>query len=87
MTEQPSADEEYLAQHLRDALAEDPRVSELGIGVTVADGHAYLSGKVATPERRHAIGAVAAEMLADHEIHNEVSVTSWSQADGMEMLP
>ena len=46
--------DEYLAQHVRDALAEDPRVSELGISVTVAGDHVYLGGQVATNERRQA---------------------------------
>lgn len=87
MTEETSPGDEYLAQRLRDALAEDPRVGELGIGVTVADGRAYLSGEVATPERQHAVAAVAAEVLPDHEVHNDVSVTSWTEADDMEVLP
>ena len=87
MIEETGADEEYLAQHLRDALAEDPRVSELGIVVTVVGGHVYLSGEVATAERRQAIAEVATEVLPDHQLHNDVGVTSRSQADGMEMLP
>ncbi len=87
MTEQTSPGDEYLAQRLRDALADDPRVGELGIGVTVVDGHVYLSGEVATHERQQAVAAVAAEVLPDHEVHNGVEMTSWSEADGMEMLP
>lgn len=87
MTENLPPDEEYLAQHLRDALAEDPRVGELGIVVSVVDGHVYLSGEVATTERRRAIAAVTAEVLPDHQVHNGVGVTSWSPAEGMEALP
>lgn len=87
MTEETSPGDEYLAQRLRDALAEDPRVGELGVGVAVADGYAYVTGEVATSERRQAVAAVAAEVLPDHEVHNDVSVTSWSDADDMEVLP
>lgn len=87
MTEETGPGDEYLAQRLCDALAEDPRVGELGLGVTVADGHAYVTGEVATSQRRHAVAAVAAEVLADHEVHNDVRVTSWSEADDMEVLP
>ncbi len=87
MTRQAEPEEEYLAQHLRDALAEDPRVNELGIAVTVARDHVYLSGQVATDERRQAIAALTAEVLPAHELHNDVAVTSLSEAEDMEALP
>lgn len=87
MTQEPRSDEEYRAQHVREVLAEDPRVAELGIAVTVVGDHVYLSGEVATAERRQAIAVVTAEVLPQHEVHNHVGVTSLSAADGMEVLP
>ncbi len=87
MTQEARPDEEYLAQHLRDVLAEDPRVGELGIAVTVVGDHVYLSGEVTTAERRQAVAVVTAEVLPEHEVHNHIAVTSLSAADGMEVLP
>ncbi len=87
MTEANGPSEEYLAQHLRDALAEDPRVGELGVVVTVVHGHVYFGGQVANDGRRRAVAAVAAEVLPGHQLHNEVTVTSWSETADMEALP
>ncbi len=78
---------EYLSQRVRDAFAHDPQVAELGISVVVVGDEVYLRGDVATLERREVIGRVAARELPHHRVRNEVKVTSWSEADGMEMLP
>lgn len=86
MTEASALTEEYMAQRLRDVLAHDPRACELGIVVTVADGHVYLSGQVATRERCEAVAEVAAEVLPGHELHNDVTAGSWSEATEMETL-
>lgn len=82
----PSPDGEYLAQHVRDALARDSRVGELGISVTVEPREAYLSGEVATEDRRDAIVTVARELLPGHDIRNQVTVTPLCPPDDMEML-
>lgn len=66
---------DYDAERLRDQLARDERVSELGIEVTISAGKAYLSGKVATGERREAVGRVAREVLPHCTVVNEVTVT------------
>ncbi len=81
-----STDGENLAQHVRDALAHDPRVAELGVSVTVEPGTVYLSGHVTTEERRDAIATVAAELLAGHEIRNQITVSPLCQPDDMETL-
>ena len=65
----------YLAEHVRSALAADPRVGELGITVRILGDRAFLCGDVATPERREAVATVAAGVLPAHEIHNDVTVT------------
>ena len=79
--------DEYLAQHVREALAQDPRVADLGITVTAEPGRVYLSGEVATEERRHAIGTVAGELLADHEVTNQVTVIDCREPEDVENLP
>lgn len=65
---------EYSAENLREQFARDERVSELGIEVTISGDHAFLRGKVSTPERRDAAGTVAREFLPDCTIVNEVTV-------------
>ncbi len=80
------AGEEYLVQRLRERLAEDPRVGELGISVTVKGAKVFLGGEVVTEERRRAVAEVALEVLPDHELYNGVTVADVSEDDGMEML-
>lgn len=72
--EQPAA--AYVSEHVRQAIATDPRTTEQGIDVRVVADDLYLSGDVSTHARRDAIGEVAAEAAAGHRIHNEVTVTS-----------
>ena len=67
--------EDYAVQRLRDALATDERVAEMGVQVHVVAGKVFLTGQVATPERQAAVGAVAAEVLPDYEVHNQTAVT------------
>jgi osmotically-inducible protein OsmY len=67
--------DDYAIQRLRDALATDERVAEMGVQVRMAAGKVFLTGQVATPERRQAVGTVATEVLPDYEVHNETVVT------------
>ncbi len=70
---QPTPDA-YLVERIRSVLAQDSRVNELGIQVTLAGSRVFVTGSVATAERRHAIGTVIAEHFPDVELHNDVSV-------------
>ena len=72
MTVEP---EDYAAQRVRDALAADGRAGEMAVRVHAVAGKVFLTGEVATPERRDAVGAVAAEVLPGYELHNETVVT------------
>ena len=67
--------EDYAIQRLRDALATDARVAEMGVEVRVVAGKVFLTGQVATAERHDAVGVVATEVLPDYEVHNETVVT------------
>ena len=67
--------EDYEMQRLRDALATDDRVAEMGVQVRLVAGKVFLSGQVATEERRQAVGTLAGEVLPEFEIHNETVVT------------
>lgn len=77
--------DEYLAQHVREALAHDPRVADLGISVRVEPGAVRLSGQVATEERREAVAVVAREALdTGHQVHNDVTVTACDEPNDVE---
>ncbi len=64
---------EYAEAHVAEALATDPRVSTLGIEVTIRAGEVFLSGDVGTPERKVAVAEVVAELLPGYRIHNDTS--------------
>ncbi|HEV2758010.1 MAG TPA: hypothetical protein VGV86_00455 [Acidimicrobiales bacterium] len=67
--------EDYAIQRLRDALATDERVAEMGVQVRMVAGKVFLTGQLATPERQQAVGVVATEVLPEYEVHNETVVT------------
>ncbi|RCV50000.1 nucleotidyltransferase family protein [Marinitenerispora sediminis] len=74
--ENPMAREEpqYLAGHLQQALAEDPRTGALGIRVRVHGTDVHLSGDLPSRERRRMVLAVAREMVPDYVVHDDLSV-------------
>jgi len=61
----------YLVQRIREALAHDPRVSELELQVTVRGSKVFVAGAVPTEDRRQAVTEVVQESAPDHEVHNE----------------
>jgi hypothetical protein len=77
---------EYHAAHLNEALATDPRVSELGLHITVRAGRLYVTGTVTTTERQSAIDDVLAELAAGYEIHNETATPCLTEPQDPEML-
>lgn len=66
----------YRVEHLREALAADERVSELGLTVTLRGQRVFVAGCVSTPERRAAVAVVVQELLPDAEVHNETTVVA-----------
>jgi hypothetical protein len=79
--------EDYARQRLRDALATDTRVAELGVQVRTVAGKVFLTGQVPTEERRRrAVGVVAAEILPEFEVHNETVVTPVADAPRVEEI-
>lgn len=82
--DQPDA---YVAEHIRDALAHDPRVSQPGISVTVAGGKILLSGEVATTERKSAATDVAEPLAGGRPVHNALTVSALAEPAGREDLP
>ena len=78
--------DEYAVQRLREALATDDRVAEMGVQVRTVAGKVFLTGQVPTPERQQAVGTVAAEVLPDYEVHNETVVTVVAEGPRVERL-
>lgn len=77
MTASASEPDDYRLQRLREALAKDPRVGELELEVRSAGGKVFVSGLVATDERRRAIDEVAREVVPDLRVVNETAVSSF----------
>jgi osmotically-inducible protein OsmY len=77
VTEEPK---QYVIERVHRALAEDPRVGELNVDVTLAGGRVFLTGDVPTQERKDAISSLVGELLPDHEVCNETSVATLAPA-------
>ena len=74
MSEQVPDTAEYLAEHVRQALTTDPRTSVQGLQVRVTDSEVFVTGDVGSEARRRAVAQVAAEMVPDRRLHNDVTV-------------
>lgn len=79
--------DEYVVQHLREALAQDPRVSELGLDVVVRGGALHVTGVVSTEERRAAVADVAAHIAPDWTVLNDTTVVRYAGEASVEVLP
>jgi len=84
----PDADvpDAYVEAHIQDALAQDERVGELGVEVTLTPGGVFLTGEVASPERQAAIAEVVGEVVPDREVHNQTEVMEYPEPDGAEQM-
>jgi hypothetical protein len=83
VTQEPK---QYVIERVHRALAEDPRVGELDVDVTLAGGRVFLMGEVPTQERKDAISNVVGELLPDHEVCNETSVATLAPAGDPEEI-
>ena len=86
MTEAAHEPDEYLTEHIREALARDDRVNDLGVHVTMTRGGIFLTGEVMTQERRNAITEVVRELVPDLEVHNQTTVSAYAEPPDMEVL-
>jgi osmotically-inducible protein OsmY len=67
-------DDAYVVEHVRDALATDPRTLVQGLRVTHQGDAIVLAGTVGSAARRDAVGVVAAEVANGLRICNETVV-------------
>ena len=76
MAEPHDEPKQYVVAKVSEALAHDPRVGELDVQVKVVGQQVFLTGSVSTVPRHELIGRVVEELLPDHQVHNEVVVTT-----------
>jgi hypothetical protein len=74
----------YTGEQVRGALADDPRVGELDIQVRIAGGRVFLTGSVATDERRQVVGEIVGRLLPSVEVCNGIEVMSERREPGEE---
>lgn len=82
----PDEPAEYVAERLREAIATEPDVHELGIAVRVTGRQVLLSGSASTPTQRDAITRLVQRLEPDHEVVNEVEVPPMAPPDDVEEL-
>lgn len=78
---------QYVVAHVREAIAQDPQLNELHLGISVQGGKIFLTGVVGTPERRTALTEVVRLVAPDHEVCNETEVAEFPEAEGAEEIP
>ena len=70
----PAAKATYAAAHLREALAEDARTSELDIVIEQSGDKILLRGEVQHPDRKSAVEKIAREKFPDAVIENQIRI-------------
>lgn len=86
MTDRQPEPPQYVAGHLRDALAEDPRTSELGVKVIIRGEEVFLRGSVSSDARRERVIEVVHEKAPELTVHDELTVPECGEPDGEERL-
>ena len=76
----------YTEAHVAEALATDPRVSTLGIDVSIRGEEVFLSGDVGNAEAKEGVSAVVAELLPGYTVHNDTSAPDFPRGVETEHL-
>ena len=76
----------YVAAHIEQALAADPRTTELGVHVVVRDDDVFLRGQIAGDHHRELVLTVATEAAAGRRVHDELSLLDVREPEGEEQL-
>lgn len=72
--------DDYIAAHMQEALARDPRVNEPELEVQVVNRRVFVTGVVPTNERREAIEAVVRDVSPDLDVENQTTVARYPEA-------
>ena len=76
----------YDAEHIREQLIADPRTNALDVQVQLAGAALVVTGNVASAERRDTIAQVVRELAPGVEVRNDISVTSFTEPTGQEVV-
>lgn len=77
---------EYVTAHVRQALATDARVAELGLEVHLEGDEIVVAGTVSTEERRASIDDVVAGAAPGHPVRNEARVMGYDEPATVETI-
>jgi osmotically-inducible protein OsmY len=77
----------YLAEHVREALAGDPRVSELGVDVAISGQSVVLRGTLPSRQRQEAAVALVRQLLPRHHVRDETVIADFPEPTEVEHLP
>lgn len=69
-----SEDMDAQTEETRRALAEDPRLGQLDVCITLRGRRALLTGHVVTRDRQDLVATVVAEHLPGYEIDNATTI-------------
>jgi hypothetical protein len=78
--------DQYAESHLQQILAEDARLSELGIRVLRLEDGFALCGEVESPQRRELIYRLVTEAFPQLRIRCDIGVTRVHEPDEVEEL-
>ena len=53
----------------------------------IVAGHVFVTGQVPTAEGIEAVSRIAARVLPDHVVHNDLTVITLAEAPAVEQLP
>lgn len=70
----------YQAEHVKDHLLRDPRVGELDLHVAIEGRRVVVTGHVSTVERQAAVSTILAELLPEHDLRNETTLSVYPEA-------
>ena len=87
MEKRATTPDPYLAEHVREALAHDPRIGELGVEVEIVGETVVLSGTVVSLERQEATAAVVRDLLPEYQVRDETEVVELPEPSEAEHLP
>jgi hypothetical protein len=74
-TQDPHGEQDqYVVARALETLANDSRLGETALTVSVTGQKIFITGDVATPERREVITEVMSESFPDYEVANATSV-------------
>jgi osmotically-inducible protein OsmY len=86
MAERPIDLDPYLAEHLREALARDPRVGELDVAVTIDAEQVVLRGRLPSAASQAAAAEIALRVAPGHVVVDETVLAEFPESTETERI-